>query len=148
MAQTICISVEKLQLAQSTCISVEIVAIGPDYARFSGNSCNWLKIWNRHFRVIIFLPINASLFPNITVVEDQSEECILFHRGGGISSPIVFYKSSSLVLEELLFLFLVRFLKRLIRICFSWFSPGGRLYEMVYTNAIDVDELPFSVSFC
>ena len=31
-------------------------------------------IWSRHFRIIIFLPMNSSLFPNITVVEDHSEE--------------------------------------------------------------------------
>ena len=41
---------------------------------------------------------------------------------------------------ELPFLFLVQFLRRLIGIChFSWFSPGSRSYEMVYTHANDVD---------
>ena len=44
------------------------------------------------------------------------------------------------VLGELPFLFLVQFLRRLIGIChFSWFSPGSRSYEMVYTHANDVD---------
>ena len=53
------------------------------------------------------------------------------------------------VLVELPFLFWVQFLRQLIGIChFSWFSPGSRLYEMVYTNANDVDQPPPSVSDC
>ena len=47
------------------------------------------------------------------------------------------------------FLFWVQFLRQLIGIFhFSWFSPGSRLYEMVYTNANDVEQPPFSVSDC
>ena len=47
------------------------------------------------------------------------------------------------------FLFWVQFLRQLIGIFhFSWFSPGSRLYEMVYTNANDVDQPPSSVSDC
>ena len=47
------------------------------------------------------------------------------------------------------FLFWVQFLRQLIGIFhFSWFSPGSRLYEMVYTNANDVDQPPPSVSDC
>jgi len=47
------------------------------------------------------------------------------------------------------FLFWVQFLRQLIGIFhFSWFSPDSRLYEMVYTNANDVDQPPPTVSDC
>ena len=63
-----------------------------------------------------------------------------------MSSPILFYESSFCGTS---FLFWVQFLRQLIGIChFSWFSPGSRLYEMVYTNANDVDQPPSSVSDC
>ena len=63
-----------------------------------------------------------------------------------MSSQILFYESSFCGTS---FLFWVQFLRQLIGIChFSWFSPGSRLYEMVYTNANDVDQPPPSVSDC
>ena len=41
---TVCNYSQWLQLAQTMRISLEIFAIFLDYARFSGNSCNWLKM--------------------------------------------------------------------------------------------------------
>ena len=51
--------------------------------------------------------------------------------------------------RELPFLFLVKFLQRLIGICrFNWFSPGSLLYGMVYCSENTVDQRPSSVPYC
>ena len=39
-----------LQLAQTMCVPVEIVAIGSDCAHFTRTGCNWLRLCLFHFK--------------------------------------------------------------------------------------------------
>ena len=56
---------------------------------------------------------------------------------------------ASPVFGQLSFLFLVRFLQRLIGLCqFRWFIPGNLLYEMVYSSENTVIQNPSSVPYC
>ena len=65
---------EIVPIAQTMCVSVEIVVISSHCMHFSGNSCNWLRLCAFHLRKLQFIQTTCDSVEIATI----GLECVCF----------------------------------------------------------------------